>query len=70
MKETLEPWLRPTRFTLGGALIGLGYYHFVGCAAGSCPVAANPIRSMICVGFAGWLVSVIFRKEAQGECSI
>jgi len=27
--------------TLGG-LLGFGYYYFIGCATGSCPLQSNP----------------------------
>ena len=30
MKENMKKWLRPALFTLVGALVGLGYYYFVG----------------------------------------
>ena len=36
VKENLKNWLIPLLFTLGGALMGLAYYYFVGCATGSC----------------------------------
>ena len=30
MKNKIKKWSRPALFTLGGALLGLGYYAFVG----------------------------------------
>ena len=27
----IKKWIRPTLFTLGGALAGLAYYYFIGC---------------------------------------
>ena len=32
MKSKLKKWLRPFLFTIGGALVGLGYYYVVGCS--------------------------------------
>lgn len=28
MKKKMKKWIRPALFTLGGALLGLGYYAF------------------------------------------
>ena len=30
MKSKLKKWLRPFLFTIGGALVGIGYYYVVG----------------------------------------
>jgi hypothetical protein len=43
----IKKWIRPTLFTLGGALAGLAYYHFIGCASGSCPITSSPFGSML-----------------------
>lgn len=60
MKENKKKWLRPALFTLGGALVGLGYYALVGCPTGSCAITSNPILSMVYMGFLGWLLSGAF----------
>lgn len=61
MKEYLKKWLRPALFVLGGALVGLGYYALVGCSAGTCAIASDPIRSMVYMGLVGWLLSYALR---------
>ena len=68
LKQKIKKWLRPTLFTLGGALTGLGYYYTVGCSAGSCPITSNPIITMLYMGLIGWLLSGIFGKECDGGC--
>ena len=30
-----------------GAALGFGYYKFVGCASGACPITSNPFISTI-----------------------
>ena len=70
MKKTLKKWLRPALFTLGGALVGLAYYNFVGCATGSCVITSNPISSMLYMGLIGWLLSSIFGKGCSGGCNM
>ena len=61
----IQQWIRPVLFTLGGALAGLAYYHFIGCASGSCPITSKPFGSMLYMGLIGWLVSGIFSKEKE-----
>ena len=60
MKKILKRWLRPVLFTLGGMLVGLGYYYLVGCSTGNCAITSSPISSMLYVGLIGWLLSGVF----------
>jgi len=69
MKARLKKWLIPLLFTVGGALAGLAYYYFVGCAAGSCAITSNPINAMLYMGLIGWLLSGVFSGECAGSCS-
>lgn len=68
MKERVKKWLRPAVFTLGGALVGLGYYVLVGCSTGSCAITSSPVRSMVYVGLIGWLLSGVFGSCCSGNC--
>ena len=70
MKENVKNWLTPLLFTLGGALVGLAYYHFVGCSSGSCAITSNPINSMVYMGLMGWLLSGVFNGGCAGGCDI
>ena len=70
VKEGLKKRLRPGLFTLGGVFAGLGYYFFVGCASGSCPITSNPISSMAYMGVIGWLLSGVFGKGCEDGCSM
>ena len=63
MKTTAKKWILPLLLTLGGMLLGLGYYHFVGCVSGSCAITANPINSIFYMGLAGWLLSGALGKR-------
>ena len=69
-KMKIKNWLRPLLFTIGGALVGIGYYYAVGCSTGSCPITSNPIITMIYMGVVGLLLSEIFRKECDGKCNM
>ena len=57
MKERMRKWLKPALFTLGGAMVGLGYYTLVGCSTGSCIITSTPLTSMAYMGLIGWLLS-------------
>ncbi|HKK63936.1 MAG TPA: hypothetical protein VJ951_15330 [Bacteroidales bacterium] len=38
---TKSNWWKPALGIVLGGLIGYGYYYFIGCAAGSCPIQSN-----------------------------
>jgi len=38
-------WQRRVFFGLVGAVAGFGYYTFIGCASGTCPISSNPFIS-------------------------
>ena len=70
MKEKWKKWIRPALFTLGGVFAGLGYYYFVGCSTGSCPITSSPVRSMAYMALLGWLLSGILEKECDDGCNM
>ena len=69
-KMKIKKWLRPFLFTVGGALVGLGYYYAVGCSTGSCAITSNPIVTMIYMGVIGLLLSGLFGKGCDGKCNM
>lgn len=70
MKEKMKKLIRPTLFTLGGALLGLGYYYLVGCSTGGCIITSNPFISMAYMGLIGFLLSGVFGKGCEGGCNM
>ena len=42
-----------------GALLGFGYYKFVGCSTGSCPITSNPLISTLYGAVMGAVVAGI-----------
>lgn len=60
MRGRMKKWLRPALFTLGGGLVGLGYYYLVGCSTGACVITSNPLTSMAYMALVGWLLSGAF----------
>ncbi len=69
MKKLWRRWRRSILFTLSGAAVGLAYYFLAGCASGTCPITASPIRTMLYMALIGWLLSGIFGKEHDSGCS-
>ena len=70
MREKLKKRLKSILFTVGGALVGLIYYYFVGCASGSCPLTSHPLVTMAYMGLVGWLLSGIFGKGCGDKCNM
>ena len=46
-----------------GAILGYAYYHFVGCASGTCMITSKPINSTLYGGLIGGLFFNMFVKE-------
>lgn len=36
---------KPLLFGVAGALLGFGYYYFIGCRSGTCTITSNPYIS-------------------------
>lgn len=41
----MNVWLKRVVLVATGALAGYGYYFFVGCVSGTCPITSNPYVS-------------------------
>lgn len=46
-----------------GAIGGYAYYHFVGCASGTCAITSKPVNSTLYGAVMGGLLFNIFKKE-------
>jgi hypothetical protein len=47
---------------LVGALLGYVYYHFVGCASGTCAITSKPLNSTLYGALMGGLLFNLFQK--------
>jgi len=71
MKETCETQNKPKTFkemirsayfwkpasaVIIGGTIGFLYYHFVGCASGSCGITSNPFSSVLMGSAMGYFI--------------
>lgn len=46
-----------------GGIAGFSYYHFVGCAGGTCPITSNPYMTVAYGALLGYLLLDMFRKK-------
>lgn len=47
-----------------GAIAGYAYYHFVGCASGTCAITSKPVNSTLYGAIMGGLLLSSFKKKA------
>lgn len=50
-----------------GAIGGYAYYHFVGCANGTCAITSKPLNSTLYGSLMGGLFLNIFKKENKKQ---
>ena len=43
-----------------GAVVGYGYYRFIGCAGGSCPITSNPWISTMYGALLGFMIAQMY----------
>ncbi|MES2727257.1 MAG: DUF6132 family protein [Bacteroidota bacterium] len=47
---------------VAGAALGYVYYHYIGCASGTCAITSKPINSTLYGAFMGVLFANIIKK--------
>ena len=53
-----------------GLIAGYAYYHFIGCASGTCSITSKPVNSTLYGGLMGGLLFNLFvtsPKKAEKE---
>jgi len=67
----MKNWLFENKFIVSGVLLGAiggyAYYHFVGCASGTCLISSKPVNSTLYFGMMGGLFMSIFKKKTNGN---
>jgi hypothetical protein len=65
----MKQFIRNNRLTLVGVFIGLIggylYYHFVGCASGTCSITSKPLNSTLYGALLGGLLFNAFQKTPK-----
>jgi len=60
-------WWKPALGIFLGGVAGFGYYYFIGCAAGTCPIQSNPY---IMTGYGvllGLVLGIPGKKDENSE---
>ncbi len=60
-------WQRRAVFGFIGAVGGFAYYHYIGCATGTCPITGNPYLSTAYGTLMGLLIPVQKKAENPPE---
>jgi hypothetical protein len=50
-----------------GFVAGYAYYHFVGCASGTCAITSKPLNSTLYGGLMGFLLFDLFPKKKKSH---
>jgi hypothetical protein len=50
-----------------GAIAGYAYYHYVGCASGTCAITSKPMNSTLYGSLMGGLLFNLFVKENKNK---
>lgn len=58
-KLTARKSLARLVFVVLGAGAGYAYYHFIGCATGTCPITGNPYMSTMYGGLMGFTIALV-----------
>lgn len=48
-----------------GAIFGYLYFHFVGCASGTCNITSKPLNSTLYGALMGGLLFNVFEKKSK-----
>ena len=66
MKEIMKKNLLRIIGVLAGGIGGFAYYHFIGCASGTCPITSNPYISIVYGALLGYLFLDMFKRKEHG----
>jgi len=48
---------------IGGAILGILYWNFIGCSGGTCPLTSNPYKTVLLFS----LMGVLFSKDKKDD---
>ena len=62
-------FLKKNKFIIIGSIVGAiggyAYYHFIGCASGSCAITSKPLNSTLYGSFMGGLLFSYLKTEKK-----
>ena len=63
MNDFLKKHILKIAGIISGGIAGFAYYHFVGCASGTCPITSSPYISTLYGALMGYLLFDMFKKK-------
>jgi len=63
MNDFLKKHILKIAGIISGGIVGFAYYHFVGCASGTCPITSSPYISTLYGALMGYLLFDMFKKK-------
>ena len=64
-------FLKKNKFIIIGSIVGAiggyAYYHFIGCASGSCAITSKPLNSSLYGSFMGGLLFSYLKTEKKSQ---
>ena len=63
MNDILKKHILKIAGIISGGIAGFAYYHFVGCASGTCPITSSPYISTLYGALMGYLLFDMFKKK-------
>lgn len=56
----LHKWILLTGGLAMGSVLGYGYWYYIGCLSGTCPITASPVNSTLYGAVLGILIANLF----------
>lgn len=69
MKKYLNQNILTIIGVIVGGVAGYLYWHYVGCASGTCAITSKPFNSTIYGSLMGGLLLSLFKKEHNNDIS-
>jgi hypothetical protein len=63
MKKILNKHALKIIGIITGGIGGFAYYHYIGCASGTCPITSNPYITVAYGALLGYLAFDMFKKK-------
>jgi hypothetical protein len=63
--KTIQTYQLTLIGVVAGALAGYLYYHFIGCASGTCAITSQPANSTVYGAMMGGILFNMFQKEKE-----
>ncbi|HCV43251.1 MAG TPA: hypothetical protein DGH68_07180 [Bacteroidetes bacterium] len=51
-------WFKRSLLVIVGGAAGFAYYHFIGCASGTCPITSSPYISTVYGALVGGVIGM------------